>query len=59
MQSESRRIQNLFKHLRWSVFAKTVSELKSLPVHGKLMFMLQLKSKAGVRRPKRSLDDVK
>ena len=30
MKSERRRIQNLFKHLRWSVFAQTVNGLNSL-----------------------------
>ena len=30
VQSEHRRTQNPFKHLRWTVFAKTVNTLKSL-----------------------------
>ena len=30
MQSERRRIQNLFKNLRWSVFAQTVNGLNPL-----------------------------
>ena len=35
MKSERRRIQNLFKHLRWSVFAQTVNVLKLLTGHTK------------------------
>ena len=39
MQSERRRIQNLFKHLRWSVFTLTVNGLKSLTGHANHSFL--------------------
>ena len=35
VQSEQRRTQNLFKHLKWSVFAQIVNILKSLTVYAK------------------------
>ena len=35
VQSEHRRTQNLFKHLKWSVFAQIVNILKSLTVYAK------------------------
>ena len=58
MKSECMRIQNLFKHLRRSVFAQTVNGLKSLTGHAKTLHlrclkgvlnMLLLKSKASAR----------
>ena len=35
VQSDHRRTQNPFKHLRWSVFAQTVSNIKSLTGYAK------------------------
>ena len=35
MKSERRRIQTLFKHLRWNVFAQTVNGLNLLTGHAK------------------------
>ena len=43
MKSERRRIQNLFKHLRRSVFAQTVNGLKSLTEHAKTLHLRCLK----------------
>ena len=43
MKSERRRIQNLFKHLRWSVFAQTVNVLKLLTGHTKTLHLRCLK----------------
>ena len=43
MQSERRRIQNLFKHVRWSVFLETVNGLKSLTGHVKIFHLRYLK----------------
>ena len=64
MQSERRRIQNPFKYLRWSTFAKTVNGLKSLTGHAKTPFymfervlnMPLLSKKADVRCAKKTLD---
>ena len=43
VQSEHRRIQNPFKHLRWSVFALTVNTLKSLTGYPKTIHLKCLK----------------
>ena len=43
MKSECRRIQNLFKHLRWCIFAQTVNGLKSLTGHAKTLHLKCLK----------------
>ena len=68
MQSERRRIQNLFRHLRWSVLTQTVNGLTSLTGRAKtlhlrcfekILNMLLLKSKASVRCPKKTLDAAK
>ena len=37
MKYERRRIQNLFKRLKWSVFAQTVNGLKSLTGYAKTL----------------------
>ena len=39
VQSERRRIQNPFKHVRWSVFAEAVDDLKSLIGHAKISIL--------------------
>ena len=43
VQSEHRRIQNPFKHLRLSIFAKTVTGLKSLTDYAKTLHLRYLK----------------
>ena len=37
MQPERRRIQNLAEYIRWTVFAETVNDLKSLTGHGNIL----------------------
>ena len=39
VQSEHRHTQNLFKHLRWTVFAQTVNTLKSLTGYAKKLHL--------------------
>ena len=43
MKFERRRIQNLFKHLRWSVLVQIVNDLKSLTGHEKTLHLRCLK----------------
>ena len=43
VQSEHKRTQNPFKHLRWSVFAQTVNTLKSLIGYAKKLHLRCLK----------------
>ena len=43
LQSEHRRIRNLFKHLRWSVLAQRVNSLKLLTGYAKVLHPRRLK----------------